>query len=185
MSQAYIEPLPLSPEQLPPSYRAAIVEYETELDVIHPGWRSPEREKCRFDHFDYDRKARVKWLLKRRSLLMRGMDWPVVIAPDGRNKRQCYAHAVPPAGGQPREATTSPPSPLAPAVIGSWVGAPAPLPVSLPELAATLRIPLETVEAAMAEAPQGVDAREWCATWHKTRRRAKRAARRAESEVSP
>ena len=186
MSTAYIEPLPLPPERLPPAYRAVIAEYERELDALHPGWRSVVRAESRFDAFDYDRKARTKWLLHRRSLLMRGMDWLVIIAPDARRSDQCYAHAVPPGTRAAREATTSPPSPLAVAVCDAWAAPPpSPLAVSLPELAATLGVPIELVEAAMAEAPAGVDAREWVAGWAKAHRRARRALARVEAPVAP
>lgn len=95
----------------PPDIRAKIAAIDAELDTIHPGWR----QKQRFDQAAYDLKARIKWLLKRRSLLGsrdRGLpaprDWAVLIVPDGKRKGQCYAHPVTPVEG-PREVTREPP----------------------------------------------------------------------------
>ena len=178
----YIAALPMPIEQVPPALRTLILAYEAELDVLHPGWRSLDRKLSRFDHFDYDRKARTKWLLMRRKLLLTGRDWPVVVTPDGKNARQCFAHAVP-APSKPRVSTTNPESPLAVTAETRW-DAPsvAPAPVSLPALAAATKSPLELVEAARAEAPQGVDPREWCAAWHKRHRKQRRILAR---EASP
>lgn len=90
--------------------------HEAELDAIWPNWRQKER----FDHVDYALKARIKWLLKRLSLLTSRdeagrpapKDWDVLIVKDRRNPSQCYAHPVIPATGNDSEATRSPASPL-------------------------------------------------------------------------
>lgn len=179
----YSEPMPIPLAQLPPAFRDEIAKYEVELSALHPAWQSTVRAECRFDHFDYERKARVKWLLKRRSLLLRGLDWTVIIAPDGKDRTKCYAHAIMPTAPR-REVTTDPPSPLAMTIAPSWSPPAGSAVVSLPTLAALLRIPLEVVEAAMGDAPAGVDPREWCAAYHKAHRRRHRAASRA-VEASP
>ena len=69
---------------------------------------------------DYALKARIKWLLKRLSLLNSRdengkpapKDWDVLIVKDRRNPSQCYAHPVIPATGADDDATRSPASPL-------------------------------------------------------------------------
>ena len=81
---------------------------EAEMDIIHPGWR----EKARFDHCAYDLKARIKWCLKRLSLLADGNDYDVLIVRDARNSQQCYAHPVLPATARYETVTREPPSPL-------------------------------------------------------------------------
>lgn len=97
-----------------PPIRAKLAEVERELDLLHPGWR----QKQRFDTFEYDTKARIKWLLKRLSLLgtreggaPAPRDWEVLIVRDGKNPKQCYAHPVLPAGAT-EDVTRFPPSPL-------------------------------------------------------------------------
>lgn len=102
----------------PPHIQAKIAEVETELDAIWPGWRT----KQPFDKVTYDLKARIKWLLKRMSLLthlengqVAPLDWDVMIVKDPKNPNKCYAHpVVPPKTDE--EVTRNPPSPLAPAV---------------------------------------------------------------------
>lgn len=74
---------------------------EAELDQIHVGWKGG----VPFDRAPYDLKARIKWLLKRHSLLMHTdehghpapLDWDVLIARDLKNPSKCYAHPVMPA----------------------------------------------------------------------------------------
>lgn len=99
---------------LPPFYADKLRVIEAELDVTWPLWR----QKKPFDHLQYDHKARVKWLLKRQSLLSNttnGManplDWDVLIVPDRRNPHKCYAHPVMPSA-KSRETTREPPSPF-------------------------------------------------------------------------
>ena len=81
----------------PQTAQVIIKDIEFELDVIWPGWR----KKARFDHLDYDTKARIKWLLKRHSLVTyrTGQSpspryWDVIIVRDGKDRGQCYAHPV-------------------------------------------------------------------------------------------
>jgi hypothetical protein len=85
-----------------------IAAIERELDVLHPGWRAKER----FDDTSYDTKARIKWCLKRLSLLEDGNDYDVMIVRDARNSQQCYAHPVLPATHRYEAVTREPPSPL-------------------------------------------------------------------------
>lgn len=85
-----------------------ILALEAEQDTIWPGWRVKER----FDGCAYDLKARIKWCLKRLSLLAEGLDYDVLIVRDARNQSQCYAHPVLPATEQYQQVTREPPSPL-------------------------------------------------------------------------
>lgn len=85
-----------------------VVALEAELDIIWPGWRHRER----FDGCAYDLKARIKWCLKRLSLLAEGLDYDVLIVRDSRNSQQCYAHPVLPATEKYEQVTREPPSPL-------------------------------------------------------------------------
>lgn len=85
-----------------------IQKLETEMDVIWPGWR----QKQPFGECHYDLKARIKWCLKRLSLLSEGNDWDVLIVRDARNSQQCYAHPVLPATARYETVTREPPSPL-------------------------------------------------------------------------
>lgn len=92
-----------------------IIDIEYELDQLHPGWRV----KDRFDQLQYDTKARVKWLLKRLSLLTHTdggrpdpLDWDVLIVKDKKNPKQCYAHPVIPVVDSGAETTREPPSPF-------------------------------------------------------------------------
>ena len=98
-----------------PDIATKIATIEAEMDIIHPGWR----EKARFDHCAYDLKARIKWCLKRLSLLADGNDYDVLIVRDARNSQQCYAHPVLPATARYETVTREPPSPLALSVLPS------------------------------------------------------------------
>jgi hypothetical protein len=86
-----------------------IQKLEAEMDQIWPGWR----QKQPFGETPYDLKARIKWCLKRLSLLAEGNDWDVLIVRDARNSQQCYAHPVLPATERFETVTKEPPSPLA------------------------------------------------------------------------
>ena len=86
-----------------------IQKLEAEMDQIWPGWR----QKQPFGECHYDLKARIKWCLKRLSLLSEGNDWDVLIVRDARNSQQCYAHPVLPATERFETVTKEPPSPLA------------------------------------------------------------------------
>ena len=91
-----------------PDIALKIAAIEAEMDVIWPGWR----EKARFDHCAYDLKARIKWCLKRLSLLADGKNWDVLVVRDARNSQQCYAHPVLPATARYEQVTREPPSSL-------------------------------------------------------------------------
>lgn len=86
-------------DTLPIPLAVQVAEYEVELDAIHPGWRSDEREKRRFDHLDEPVLKRVKYLLKRRDLLRQGRDWPVTLHP-GSVPGQWFAHPIMPNPGK-------------------------------------------------------------------------------------
>jgi hypothetical protein len=85
-----------------------ILDLETEMDQIWPGWRQKEP----FGDCAYDLKARIKWCLKRMALLSEGNDWDVLIVRDARNSQQCYAHPVLPETHRFEAVTREPPSPL-------------------------------------------------------------------------
>lgn len=81
------------PDDLPTATRLVVLGYDAELDELHPGWRHREP----FPHLDYAPLARVKWLLKRRELLLfrkdgrpAPRDWTVKVIPDPRNPRRCF-----------------------------------------------------------------------------------------------
>jgi hypothetical protein len=104
------------PPDTPPAVAALVLAYEAELDQVHPGWREYEP----FGHLDYDALARVKWLLKRRQLLLHReaapggktraspRDWKVQIIPSPNNPRMCFAHPIIPQAVR-RSITTDPP----------------------------------------------------------------------------
>ena len=88
-------------EQLIPArFAVQIAAYEQELDEIHApdrhskGWRGSGN----FAHKDEATYKRIKYLLKRRSLLMDGKDWPVTLHA-GSKPGQWFAHPVVPAPG--------------------------------------------------------------------------------------
>ena len=131
-----------------------IAEVEQELDLTWPGWRA----KQPFGGLPYDHLARVKWLLKRHSLLTyeeRGIpcprDWKVIVVRDAKNPSKCYAHPVVPenpvagVAGEPARLVEIPSA------------EPAPLP-SAPDLAFAHRLPLEHVETALQLVPTPVPA---------------------------
>jgi hypothetical protein len=104
------------PADTPAEVVALVTAYEGELDAAHPGWRRYEP----FGHLEYDALARVKWLLKRRQLLLTRTplpnggsratprDWKVQIIPSPTNPRMCFAHPIIPKPAR-REMTTEPP----------------------------------------------------------------------------
>lgn len=137
----------------PPHILAKIGEVEQELDFTWPGWR----QRQPFAELDYDRLARIKYLLKRHALLTYEQggvpaprDWGVIVVRDKANPSQCYAHPIVP--DRPLTGDVGEPPPVVHVE-------PAPLP-SASELAFAHRVPLEHVEAAMAALPPlppGVD----------------------------
>jgi len=89
-------PLPAKPfESLPPAFQRRIRELESELDRIHPGWRDTRREARRFDDRPIEQIYRIKWVLKRRDLLLRGQDWAVLMT-KAANGKMWYAHPMNP-----------------------------------------------------------------------------------------
>ena len=148
-------------------YHLTIAELETELDEICPAWDcvrgriqhgkpNPNTAGRPMTGLEYDRLARIKWLLKRRSMMAKeevpGMSakiqgqppwprWGVLVRQDTRDPRKCYAHPVPPhQDGRPAR----PPAPprVAPYEEVEHLARP-----SLPVIAAKARMPLEKVEA--------------------------------------
>lgn len=98
-----------------------IKEVEDELDQIWSGWR----QKQRFDTVEYNLMARIKWLLKKHSLLTTRTGptptpryWDVLVVKDSKNPKKCYAHPIIPANDA-EDTTRNPPSPyktVAPAI---------------------------------------------------------------------
>lgn len=93
-----------------PDYDMTNQEIESELDSIYPDWDAvnPRTDGLNargkpFDHLTPPFLRRVKWLLKRRLLVLKNMpEWGVLVAVDGKNPAKCYAHPIPPqANGQP------------------------------------------------------------------------------------
>lgn len=111
------------PDDLPDRYRAVVLAYDGELDQIHPGWR----RKQPFGELEYDDLARVKWLLKRRELLLHRRltgpgqsvpaprDWTVKILPTPADPRQCFALPIDPQASvhTRRDVTDEPPARVA------------------------------------------------------------------------
>jgi hypothetical protein len=102
-----------------PDLAATVRGYEAELDALWPPWRDPDAKVRRFKQLEYDTLARLKWLLKRRDLLLHQdhgiatpRDWVVKIVPSRSNSRMCFAHPIIPAASVHREVTSEPPSPL-------------------------------------------------------------------------
>ena len=131
-----------------------IREVEDELDLTWPEWRA----KKPFGDLPYDHLARIKWLLKRHSLLTHEehgipspRDWRVIVVPDAKNPSKCYAHTILPerdpygAAGEPARLVEIPST------------EPAPLP-SATDLAFTHRLPLEHIETALQLVPVPVPA---------------------------
>ena len=83
-------------ESLPPAFQKRIKELEGELDRIHPGWRDTRREARRFDDKPPEQIYRIKWVLKRRDLLLHGHDWAVLMTRSVGGK-MWYAHPMNPA----------------------------------------------------------------------------------------
>lgn len=89
--------LPAKPlDSLPPAFQKRIRELEGELDRIHSGWRDSRREARRFDDKPIEQIYRIKWVLKRRDLLLRGHDWAVLMT-KAANGKMWYAHPMNPA----------------------------------------------------------------------------------------
>ena len=82
-------------ESLPPAFQRRIKELEGELDRIHFGWRDTRREARRFDDKPADQIYRIKWVLKRRSLLLQGHDWAVLMTKTA-NGKMWFAHPMNP-----------------------------------------------------------------------------------------
>lgn len=83
-------------DSLPPAFQKRIRELEDELDRIHPGWRDTRREARRFDDKPIEQIYRIKWVLKRRDLLLRGHDWAVLMTKSA-NGKMWFSHPMNPA----------------------------------------------------------------------------------------
>ena len=113
-----MHPVPPIPDDLPDTVRAVVLAYDGELDELHPDWR----QRAPFGALPLNALARVKWLLKRRELLLyregsetssrpAPRNWIVKIVPSPADPRQCFAVPVDPASMAPqlRTITTEPP----------------------------------------------------------------------------
>jgi len=138
-----------------------LVAVEQELDQIWPGREvitdhATGNDSLRVKPFnaipDIAKLRRIKYLLKRWSLLASGRDWEVRIVGDPRDRtgRKCYAHSILPTDTRPEDGV--PPPLVIPA------SAPVPAAESPTVLALRLRVPLETVEAAALASPDDVEA---------------------------
>lgn len=103
-----------------PALADAVLSYETELDALHPKWRLAPSKEASFDHLPLDYKKRIKWLLKRRDLLLHTTggvsdprDWQVQVTESLKKRTACFAHPVPPSAGSTANPTEPPESPLA------------------------------------------------------------------------
>ena len=65
---------------------------EEMLDETWPGWR----EYAPFTDVHPDHARRVKWLLKRRVLLLQGRDWGVLLVNTVKQQSKAHAHPVSP-----------------------------------------------------------------------------------------
>ena len=87
----------MSPDskQIPARFAILIAAIEQELDEIHPADRHSQgwRNRGSFAHKDEEVYKRIKYLLKRHSLLCDGRDWPVNLT-RGSAPGQWSAHPV-------------------------------------------------------------------------------------------
>ena len=130
-----------------PIHPDTVAAYEAELDQLFPptrpkgGWRKGEP----FIAEPLPTLRRLKWLLKRRDLLLSGRDWEVeLVTPDKRNPRKVFAVPQEPPEAQEQDDPRNPRSPLA----VRWV------PPNAAALALELRVSLDRVEAALATLPE-------------------------------
>lgn len=101
-----LENKPPEPKHLPAGYLRAIARYEAELDLLHPNWRSPNLALRDFSGDEFSPcRGRIKWLLKRVSLLRQGRDWRVALAWHGSNP---FAHPIPPDDQEVRDGAAQP-----------------------------------------------------------------------------
>ena len=97
---------PPKPAHIPRGYLAAVARYEAELDLLHANWRAPNVKARDFSGPEFDAcRGRIKWLLKRRSLLQQGRDWRVTLAWRGTDP---FAHPVEPTDAEIREGAAQP-----------------------------------------------------------------------------
>ena len=95
----------MSRSTIPPYLLPKIEEIEAEIDRIWTGRRIETDPATgndtiivpRFDRAETNLLYRLKYLLKRWSLLSSGRDWEVRVVPDAKNPRKCYAHSILPA----------------------------------------------------------------------------------------
>lgn len=147
----------------PPQFAEEVARIEAELDQIHPPWRQPlGRGRVGIVgsagiEGDDARKARVKWLLQRRKHLYDGRDYDVVVtAYKGRGGvTKMMAHPI-----IPRERLT--PEEVSAAARRSWLKPEEQVhQASIPQIADLLRVPVERVERALLDAPEGANLLAW------------------------
>lgn len=123
---SYSDQVPAYPFEVHSDYRNNVFMLEQELDALWPQWDSivprskgPTAKGRPFNHLAYPVLSRMKWLMKRRFLLLKGhWNWGVLVAQDGKDPRKCYAHPVPPH----TDGTPSTPEP--PPAVPSYFNAP-------------------------------------------------------------
>jgi len=177
--------VPTLPEEAKP-YAAEISDIESELDRIWPGYqRLPNVVRALGGEvqlpgyklkgrpfttggmpsppYTFAHVKRLKWLLKRHSLLMRGMDYGVYVSVGkGRQVGKCFAHPV---ESGPENHPEPPDKVGAVALPALTAAGEAPAGLRAPALALEIGRSLEAVEAALEAMPPGADAREWCRQW--------------------
>lgn len=154
---------PLPPLAEP--HAAQIADVEAEMDALwgpsrpKRGWRGDPPEAFGPPHLTVAQFRRMKWLLKRQHLLLRGLDWDVeIVTPDVRAPYRCAAVPVEPKAADvaddPRNPTAGP--------VSVWRPPPATV------LAFELDMPVERVELALSRIPDAFKSdagvRAWCAT---------------------
>ena len=146
----------------PERFAADIVRIEDELDRLHPAWRQPIRHRRSPPGIigsqgitDLEVKARVKWLLQRRKHLYQGEDLEVVVkAIPGTDGRMVAMPLFPRFRHTPASLRQASERPMA-GKSSNWQQA------SLPKIADRLGVSLESVEAAILDAPAGANLYAW------------------------
>jgi hypothetical protein len=136
---------PLPPHAEP--FADTIAAIEAEMDALWgpnrpgKGWRGDPPEPFKAGSLPLAGFRRLKWLLKRHSLLMRGLDWEVeIVTADTRAPFRCVAIPIEP---KTDAAADDPRNPSPPA----W------RPPAATVLAFELQIPIERVELALSRLP--------------------------------
>jgi len=181
---------------LPPErFAAQVLEIEKELDDLYPSWRQPARSRMGTAGRgimgtrgieDLEVKARCKYLLQRRKYLYDGKDWEVVVqtTTDPSGRVRMFAG---PADSKPQFTAESVALAARTPMAGQEHQA------SLPQIAHRLQVPIERVERAILDAPDGANLYHWCRAKlskapeppkPKTKKRTKKPAKREDAHAT-